>query len=597
MITLVVALGLYSCSDEPESGASSTDDNAVTTSTASDVLAGIACDGDVATFSIELNNSPISETLTVDAEDDDFIANTTIDATVYITFSTTGPATVVGDADGSVSISGNDVTVNNTSTLVKRYVLSGTTTDGFFKLYSSRKQAIELRGANITNPDGSAINNQSKKRTFIVLADDTQNTLTDGTEYADATDDEDMKACLFSEGQLVFSGSGSLYVDANCKAGIRSDDYVRFMPGCNVWVDASSGNGIRGNDAVIITGGVVNVNVTGVADKGVSTDGYFRIDGGRLTAITTGGYQWDADDNDYVACAGVKADGSVYINGGEVNLSSSGVGGKGISCDADLTINDGLVRIITTGTKRSQGLYSTSPKGIKVDGNITINGGEVLVRATGGEGSEGIESKAALTVNGGIIQGWCYDDVLNSKENMTIAGGVIYAHSTGNDGIDSNMNLYINGGVVIAEGAGGAECGIDAAEQYKAYINGGTVIAIGGNLQPIDTSSKQASVTCTASTNIKLGLLTGSMAILGYTTPSGNSTALMISSPELKSGSTYTLRGGCTFTGGSSFYSLTSGCTLSGGTTSVDVTASTAVSGTMGGGMRPGAGGGMPGGM
>lgn len=590
-VTLMSALAtlhlLCACADEPTaaSSSSSSDDNVSTTSVATEVTCDAVFQGDVSSFTISHDKTALSETLKVDNEDDDYVENTTFDETVYITFSATGDATVEGDTEGSVSVDGNDVTVSSTSAAVRLYVLSGTTNDGFFKLYSNRKQGIKLDGVNITNPDGAAINNQSKKRTFIVLAEGSSNFLTDGTAYADATDTEDMKACLFSEGQLVISGNGYLEVDANCKAGIRSDDYVRFMPGCNVWVDASSGNGIRGNDAVVMTGGVVNVNVTGVAEKGVSTDGDVQIDGGRLTVLTSGGCEWDDEENDYTASAGIKADGQVYINGGEVNLSSSGTGGKGISCDGDLAINAGTVRVITAGSKRTQGNYSTSPKGIKADGTITIAGGDVLVRATGGEGSEGIESKGAMVVTGGTIEGWCYDDVINSKGDLTISGGYVYAHSTNNDAIDSNQNMYINGGVVIAEGAGGAECGIDAAEGYKAYINGGTVVALGGNIQAIDSSSKQASVACTVPTNYRIGLIDGTKAILGYTTPSGNGTALTISSPELKSGTTYTLRGACSFTGGSSFYSLATGCQISSGSTSTDVTAATAISGTMGGGM------------
>ena len=590
-VTLMSALAtlhlLCACADEPTaaSSSSSSDDNVSTTSVATEVTCDAVFQGDVSSFTISHDKTALSETLKVDNEDDDYVENTTFDETVYITFSATGDATVEGDTEGSVSVDGNDVTVSSTSAAVRLYVLSGTTNDGFFKLYSNRKQGIKLDGVNITNPDGAAINNQSKKRTFIVLAEGSSNFLTDGTAYADATDTEDMKACLFSEGQLVISGNGYLEVDANCKAGIRSDDYVRFMPGCNVWVDASSGNGIRGNDAVVMTGGVVNVNVTGVAEKGVSTDGDVQIDGGRLTVLTSGGCEWDDEENDYTASAGIKADGQVYINGGEVNLSSSGTGGKGISCDGDLAINAGTVRVITAGSKRTQGNYSTSPKGIKADGAITIAGGDVLVRATGGEGSEGIESKGAMVVTGGTIEGWCYDDVINSKGDLTISGGYVYAHSTNNDAIDSNQNMYINGGVVIAEGAGGAECGIDAAEGYKAYINGGTVVALGGNIQAIDSSSKQASVACTVPTNYRIGLIDGTKAILGYTTPSGNGTALTISSPELKSGTTYTLRGACSFTGGSSFYSLATGCQISSGSTSADVTAATAISGTMGGGM------------
>ena len=576
----------------------SDDDNSTTKTTADNVNEGVSSAGDVTTFTVALNRNAVSESVKVDASDEDYIENTTFAKTITITFSKSGSATVSGDDAGIVSISGNDVVATNNTGSIIKYVLTGETSDGFFKLYSTKKQAIVLNGVNITNPDGAAINNQSKKRTFIVLNDGTKNYLTDGTTYTDATDNEDMKACFFSEGQLVFSGSGYLEVDANCKAGIRSDDYVRTMPKANIYVDASSGNGIRGNDAVIVTGGVINLNITGTADKGISTDGEVRIDGGRTTILTSGGYEYDSDDKDYSACSGIKADSIVTINGGELNIKSTGTGGKGINSDDQIVINDGVVRIITTGKRQKDSKGSVSPKGIKADGNLTINGGQTQVRLEGtGDGTEGIESKGEIRIEAGTIESYSYDDAVNSAGNLYIEGGYVYARSYNNDGIDSNKNLYLNGGVVIAEGAAQPECGIDAAEQYRAYINGGTVIAIGGGMQAIDSSSKQASIAVSVQMGTTIGVLEGSKAILAYTTPDKNSgTSLMISSPSFKSGSSYTLRSGCTISGGTPFYSLTTGCTIGSGSQSVDATASTSVSGSMGGTPGGGPGGGGPGG-
>ena len=574
----------------------SNDDNSNSTSTADDVITGVTSDGDVTSFTIALDKNALSESVNVDTNDDDYIENTTFDKTITVTFSQSGNASVSGDESGIVSINGNDVIATNNTDQVIKYVLTGETSDGFFKLYSTKKQAIVLNGVSITNPDGAAINNQSKKRTFIVLNDGTKNYLTDGANYSDATDSEDMKGCFFSEGQLIFSGSGYLEVDANCKAGIRSDDYVRTMPKANIWVDASAGNGIRGNEAVIVTGGVMNINVTGTADKGISTDGEVRIEGGRTTIFTSGGYEYDSDENDYSACSGIKADSVININGGELNIKSTGTGGKGLNCDDEININDGVVRIITTGKRQKDSKGSVSPKGIKADGKINVSGGQTQVRLEGtGDGTEGIESKSEIHIEAGTVESYSYDDAINSAGNLYIDGGYVYARSYNNDAIDANKNLYINGGVVIAEGAGQPECGLDAAEQYKAYINGGTVIAIGGGMQAIDSSSKQASIAISASMGMKVGILDGSKAILAYTTPSSNcGTALMISSPSFKSGSSYTLRAGCEVSGGTSFYNLTTGCTIGSGSQSLDVTASTAINGSMGGGM--GGGGSMGGG-
>src|SRR5574344_295137 len=576
LIAPITVFALAGCAkdstDELTSGvaASSTSSSGTTT------VSGATTDGDVSSFSIALDTTSLSETLAVDASDDDYIANTTFGDPVYVNFSTTGAATVTGDSKGYVTVSGNDVTVKNTGSTVILYMLSGTTTDGFFKLYSDKKQAIQLNGANITNPDGAAINNQSKKRTFIVLTAGTKNYLADGTTYTDATTDEDMKGTIFSEGQLIVNGKGYLQIDANAKAGINSDDYVRFMPQTNVYVDASGGNGIRGKDKVQVTGGVINVNVTGAADKGISSDCTVQIDGGRTTILTSGATAYDSDDKEYKGCAGVKADTLFTISGGKLFCKSTGAGGKGISSDIYAKFLGGEVKVITTGKEAND----VSPKGIKADSQIYFNGGSTQVRVSG---SEGIESKNTLTVDAGDVEVYAYDDGINSSSDLTINGGYIYSHAINNDGIDANGNLYINGGVVIAEGAGTPECGLDADEQHAYYQNGGVVVAIGGNIQPTASSSKQASVTASVSSNTTIALLSGTTAILAYKRPSGNGTSLMRSTPSLSSGSSYSLLTGCTVTGGTSFYGLTTGCTVS-GTTASSLTAALQVGSSMGGG-------------
>ena len=70
----------------------------------------------------------------------------------------------------TVTINGADVIINSSAKKVC-YNVSGTTTNGFLKIYSDNKFELNLNGVNITNPDGAAINIQSKKRGYIVLAD------------------------------------------------------------------------------------------------------------------------------------------------------------------------------------------------------------------------------------------------------------------------------------------------------------------------------------------------------------------------------------------------------------------------------------------
>lgn len=432
-------------------------------------------------FDIAIDKTALSEAETVPSDGDeaeDYIENNTFSNEVSIAFDGTS-ATYSGSVDGvTVSVNGADVVVNSSVKNVC-YTVSGTTSDGFLKIYSDKKFELKLNGVNITNPDGAAINIQSKKRGYIVLADGTTNTLTDGTKYSDATDDEDMKACFFSEGKMLLSGKGTLNVYGNCKAGIRSDDYILFRPGNNVYVNATAGNAVKANDGIYIKGGVINVETSAAACKGLSCDSLIQIDGGRTTAITTGTGEYDSDEQDVSGSAGVKADGIFVMNGGELYCKSTGAGGKGISTDQTLTVNDGIIKVITTGQQYVYGKLDTSPKGIKSDGAMYLNGGSVMVRCTGGEGSEGIESKSTMDIMGGTVMAYCYDDGINSSSAMTISGGYVFAMGTNNDGIDSNSTLTVSGGVVIACGTTVPEGGFDCDENTFT-VTGGTMIGIGG---------------------------------------------------------------------------------------------------------------------
>ena len=122
-------------------------------------------------------------------KDDDNVDKTTFARTVKVAFNG-GGATVTGaTADFTVVTDGAGVTITNNGSEAVIYELSGTSTDGYFKLYSTKKQEILLNGLTLTNKKGAAINNQSHKRTFVVVKG--TNTLADGTSYTQTPSDED----------------------------------------------------------------------------------------------------------------------------------------------------------------------------------------------------------------------------------------------------------------------------------------------------------------------------------------------------------------------------------------------------------------------
>lgn len=557
-------------------------------------------DLDLNDFDIALDQTSLSETEVIPtdeaAEDyDDYIEHSDFTSEIAIVYSGAS-ATVTGEVKGvEVTVSGGDVAVNSETKAVK-YSLSGSATEGSFKIYSSKKFCLALNGVSLKNSDGAAINIQSSKSAFVVLGAGSENTLTDGTSY-NTPDGEDEKATLFSEGQILFSGSGTLNVNGNKKSCIASDDYLMFRPGNIINLTGTAGNGLKANDAVTINGGVLNITVSATAAKGISCDGIVAIKGGRSTILTSGGAEYDSDENDATACSGVKSDSTFTMTGGKLFIKSTGKGGKGISGDQVVNIEGGEIRIITTGSKFT---YSndidTSPKGIKADGDLNIKGGAIMVRTSGGEGAEGIESKAIMTFSGGVTEVSSYDDAINAASRIVFNDGKLYAFSSKNDALDSNGNMEFNGGVAICSGSSAPEGGFDC-DNNTFKVTGGTLIGTGGATSTPSSASTQPVMIYNGSLSSGAYLTiadSNGTNVMAYKL-SQSSSVTLVSCASLKKGSTFKLSSGATVSGGTDFCGLYTGATVSGGTSLYDVTLSSMVTsvGTSTGG---GQGGGFPGG-
>lgn len=510
-----------------------------------------------------VTDDPITFETTGDPSSDDDISNTTFKKCISITYSETGDASVSGDSYGYVTVEGNKVTVNNTGGEVLVYELSGTTTNGFFKVYGAKKQAIVLNGANITNPDGAALNNQNKKRTFIVVKG--TNTLSDSASATYAAEgEEDQKSVLFSEAQLVFSGNGLLTVNANNaqgKSGISSDDYIRIMNSPTIKVNAgsSAGHGFKGKDYVQLSNGSLVVATAGALKKGISSDDYVLVEGGTHMVTVTGGVAYDDEDGEYSGTSGVKADNYFAMTGGSLTIKNTGDGGKGINAGSydfdaenhtvsDSYITGGTLNINTSGRE----VNDVSAKGMKIGwvtkngtgdrakvtgnaGNLIISGGNIFVNSAKGEG---LEVKGDLTFEGGETYVYSSsDDAINSQGDLTVNGGFIYAFSSGNDAMDSNGNTFLNGGYVMAICTKGTpEVAIDANTEdgKKLYINSGaTVVAYGGLERGYSASQNVYNLKGTA--GVWNALYSGNSFIAAFKAPS-NISNFIVTAPSLSKG-------------------------------------------------------------
>ncbi len=466
------------------------------------------------------------------------------DRTVYVTFSTSGNATVTGTSSNfNVTINGNGVTIANNGDDKVSYILSGSTSNGYFKLYSLRKQALYLNSVSITNPNGAAINIQGSadslskgKCAYVVL--NGNSTLSDGTNYASTNSGEDEKGVFFSEGVLYFSGSGSLSVTAKGKSGIVTDDEL-YIQGGAITVSMTSvarvisGDTlkpacIRGKEAFGISGGALTVSSSGTGGKGITGDGTASFSGGTVTVNVTGS-----------------------------NFGSSGNGG-GMGPGGGQSSNSGV-----------------PAKGIKFDGSIAFTGSDVSVSCSS---HEGIESKGALTIAAGSVYSYsAADDAINASGDITITGGYVGAFSTSNDAIDANGDMHIQGGVVYAvTSAGGAEVALDANTEggKKLYVEGGTLIVVGGmesGAQLTQSCYQASSLTGNVWYSITVGSNTYAFKTPNITTSGGgghgpggggNRTLIVSGSSQPTVKSEVSVSGGTNYFGGT----FNMGGTYSGGT-------------------------------
>lgn len=504
-----------------------------------------SCTGD------ESSSDSDSGSHSVPDDSEDLVENSEFTSKVTIVLGSSMSVTNPLDGNGvSVTQSDGDVIIKSTAKNVE-YVLSGTLTNGCVKVYSDYKLKMTLNGASITNNDGPALNIQSKKRIFIVLADNTENKLVDGSSYSSS--DEDQKGALFSEGQIIFSGNGTLNVTGNYKHAICSDDYFRLRSGV-INILAAATDGIHTNDAVVIDGGTLSINSS---SDGIQCDeGFIKINDGNIT-IKSG------DEGITTAYEGTDSSITPYteINGGTINITTTGTSAKGIKSMGDLTINNENITVSTSKTE-----------------------------------AEGIESKTSLVINNGTIEVTAYDDCINAKNSIVINGGKIYCYSTTNDGIDSNGTMTVTGGTIVSAGATSPEEGMDC-DNNTFKITGGLIVSMGGA-----TSTPTSNVTTQYCTIVGGSFTSGQLIniqsasrdqIVTFKAPKAFAT-LLFSSPNLVANTSYTLYTGGNVSGGTDFHGLYSGTTYSAGTQSTTFTTSSIVT-TVGNSSTGGGGGGFGG--
>lgn len=227
-----------------------------------------------------------------------------------------------------------------------------------------------------------------------------------------------------------------------------------------------------------------------------------QYEGGTIGGGTTG-------SADVITPKGIKTDADLHLTGGTINIKMSGKGGKGIKVDGNAYVGDATtgqgptLSIVTTGAAAGggtsggggggwggfggEGGSGGTTKAMKVTGQYWQYGGNLYVNTASAEGIESkTKSATSMNFNGGTVYLYCSDDCINSAGAINFGGAHVMAISYNNDAIDSNYgqsgSLVVTGGTVIAFSTrGGAEMGFDCDANSRIVVSGGTLIAGGGS--------------------------------------------------------------------------------------------------------------------
>lgn len=537
--------------------------------------------------------------------------------------------TLADDASTStgqaVNITGNQISITASGT----YRLTGKLSDGQVLVESTDDGLVRLilDGVEINNNNSAPIYIKSAGKAVIILADGRQNLLTDSANYVFANADEDEpKATLFSNDDLTIFGEGTLTIVGQYNDAISSDDGL-IISAADINIQ-SVDDGVRGKNYLVIRDASLEIVSGGDGLKSDNDDteklGQIHISDSTViiesvgdaisaegeVAISSGDFTINSGDSSFnpenMSAKGIKGLVSVVIDGGSFNIEAVD---DAFHSNGDITINNGNFTI------------ASGDDGIHSDLSLTINGGLITVT----ESYEGLESQV-VTINDGEISLIASDDGINSAGGadgsgmnggwgmpggqvhgemggntgdywVRINGGKIYVNA-GGDGVDSNGSIEMTGGVVLVDGPTNNGNGpLDYMGTFN--ISGGTLVAVGslGMAQAPTSSSTQPSIflglnqTLQASTLIHLQNSSG-QSLLTYT-PAKEYQSVLISSPDLVIGETYSI-----FIGGSSSGEVENGLYITGeyqpGTeiTQLTVASSVTTSGTNSG---PGGGGFPPG--
>lgn len=205
------------------------------------------------------------------------------------------------------------------------YEITGQTSNGQIIIDTEDDVQLVLSDVTIENPDSAAIWIQSEDQVTITL--EGENTLINGDEFVEVNDD-DPDALIYSPGDLIINGDGTLNLTATAGKGVRANRTLTVESGMFV-INSEEGLEATG---ITINGGDITISASddgiNASDKTDEFTPYLIINGGNISITMADG---DTD--------GIDSNGDITINGGTISINAQ----SAIDYDGTAVFNGGTL--------------------------------------------------------------------------------------------------------------------------------------------------------------------------------------------------------------------------------------------------------------
>lgn len=471
------------------------------------------------------------------------------------------------EAGAGVEVDGDSISIVESGS----YRLTGTMTEGHIAVEADGVELI-WDGAQIACSTAAPL---SARGDLALTLTENGGALEDLRRARDMDDDG---AAIDAGGKVFVSGAGSLNVTAQAGHGLRAAGLTLEGGALNV---LAGENGVHleaeaGETAFELSGGQLAVEANGI---GVYAGGDAALRGGDLR-LTSG-----AD--------GLYVEGALTVSGGAAQVSAGGGAGAASPTAAyydsffgydpfDLFFGSPYSggydsyggyearvydAVSAAGIVMEDGSFVLDASGdaLRADGALTMTGGALSITC----GGDGLRAGGDVAVSGGVI--WVDEcetglsganvSVGNAEVSIVSGGAGLYALSerggdasvldgakltiaAGGDGIAAGADVYLAGGETSICCSGRSGAPLNAAGEV--FAGGGTLIAAGGSDESaIAEDSAQAVLRARFNGTLREGVRVvvedeNGQAAFSFE-PEADFSRLLLTSPALKQGATYTL--------------------------------------------------------